>query len=311
MEPMYTIVIPVYNSANIIEKTCFSVKSEMAAHGLNYEIILINDGSTDNSWEVISEIALKNNNVKSIQLLKNYGQHTALFCGMQHAKGDYIIMMDDDMQNPPSEIEKLIQKINEGYDGVFAKFEKKKHGLMRRLGSRLIGFLNEKIFNKPKSIILSNFRIITREVCDRITGHKTNFPYIPGLILMYGNKFANVTTKHEPRQVGQSTYSISSLLRLTSRLLFGYSSYPMRFLTKTGLLISFFSLIFGIYVIVQNLLGGVPVLGWSTVVVLISFLCGFIIALLGIMGEYIIQILNRVSIGQPYVIKEIKTFGQP
>jgi glycosyltransferase involved in cell wall biosynthesis len=310
LDPLYSIIIPVYNSGKIIERTVRSTLDEMESHHRKFEIILVNDGSTDNSWETINKLASETQKVKTIDLLKNYGQHTALFCGMQHAVGDYIIMMDDDLQNPPSEIEKLIAKINEGYDAVFAKFETKQHGFFRRLGSQLIGVLNEKIFNKPKGLTLSNFRVITMEICDRVIAHKTHFPYIPGLILMYGNKFANVTTRHEPRPVGQSTYSISGLLRLTSRLLFGYSSYPMRFLTKTGILIALISMLFGLYVVIDNMLGGVPVLGWSTVVVLISFLCGFIIALLGIMGEYIIQILNRVSMGQPYVVREIKTIKE-
>ena len=233
-QTMYSIIIPVYNSEEIIKKTALSTIEVMKAEKFNFELLLINDGSTDGSWDFIKNLAEEFEQIKSFNLLKNYGQHTAIFCGIQHAKGDFIITMDDDLQNPPKEIIKLIEKINEGYDLVFAKFKQKKHILFRRLGSRIIKLLNEKIFNKPKKIILTNFRIFNKSVADRVSKYKTFYPYIPGLLLLFSSSIGNVETEHHVRETGKSNYSIFKILKLVSRLLFNYSSFPLKLLTIVG-----------------------------------------------------------------------------
>ncbi len=305
MEKELSIIIPVYNSERIIsftiEETCLALSNI----GISYEIILINDGSTDQSWPCIQKIAQENEQVISVNLLKNYGQHSALLCGIEKAKGKYILTLDDDLQNPPSEINKLYIKIKEGYDCVFAQFQQKKHSYFRRLGSKLVLWLNEKIFNKPKTLVVSNFKIFTQEVAQRVISHKTNFPYINGLLLLYSNHMANVETLHHQRKEGKSNYSIFKIFTLIARILFNYSSYPLQLLTKIGFTISLFSFLLGMYYLGRAIFMGSSVKGWPTLAIMLSFFNGFIIIMLGVLGEYVTRMMQQNSVSRPYIIKEV------
>ena len=304
-QKLYSIIIPVYNSARIIEKTVNLCIEEMIKNNLKFEILLINDGSTDGSWEIIQKLAKENEEVNSVDLLKNYGQHTAVFCGIQRANGDYLITLDDDLQNPPEEIMKLIYKIQEGYDLIFAKFKSKKHSSYRKLGTKLINYLNTKIFNKPKDVVLTNFRIFNKDVAVRVSSYNTFYPYIPGLLLMFASVIGNVETDHHARKIGSSNYSMMKILKLVSRLLFNYSSYPLKILTGVGFVIALFSFLGGIYFILKGIFVGSSVPGWTTTIVLLSFFNGFLIIMLGILGEYVSRILNQLSVQKAYQIRDI------
>ncbi|MEZ8169575.1 glycosyltransferase family 2 protein [Vibrio tasmaniensis 1F-187] len=299
-----SIVIPVYRSQLFVEKTVNEIIPYVSQITHDYEIILVNDGSPDDSWRVISKLATDIVQVKAINLVKNYGQHTAVMCGIEKATGDYIVTMDDDLQNPPSEICKLVEKINEGYDLVFAEFEEKKHAPYRRLGTKLIDVLNNKIFNKPDDIVLTNFRIFTQALAQRIIKYRVNEPYIPGLLLMHASKIGNTMTKHAKRDDGESNYSLGKILILVSRLLFNYSSYPLKALSILGGGISIVSFIWGLFMIVNQLLFGSSVQGWTTLVALLSFLNGFVILLLGVLGEYVIRISKTLSHDCAYHVSE-------
>ncbi|HKR05714.1 MAG TPA: glycosyltransferase family 2 protein [Bacteroidia bacterium] len=302
---LYSIVIPVYNSEKIIEKTISKTIDFFNRNKLEFELILINDGSKDKVWQKLKTLAEQNKKIIAINFLKNYGQHTAVMCGITHGTGDYFITMDDDLQNPPEEIIKLIEKINEGYDVVFGKFPVKHHGLARKIGSKIIGYLNSKIFNKPNHITLSNFRIFNKAVAERIKNFKTSYPYIPGLLLLHSSSIANVYTEHLPRESGKSNYSLFTIIKLVSRLLFNYSSYPLNLLASFGFIFSFFSFVAGAAYIIKSVFLGTNVQGWTTIVVLLSFLNGFIIIMLGVLGEYVARIMNQLSVGNSYHIQEI------
>jgi polyisoprenyl-phosphate glycosyltransferase len=301
---MYSIVIPVYKSEQIVATTVEATLKTMRFHDLRTEIVLVNDASTDSSWEVIKKLAELHPEVKSIDFLHNYGQHTAVYCGIKESSGDFIITMDDDLQNPPSEIPKLIEKINEGYDLVFAEFNQKMHGRMRKMGTKVIWYLNAEIFGKPRDLKLTNFRIFTRETANRMLQYRTNYPYIPGLLLMHAAKMANVVTEHHPRTIGSSNYSIWKIMKLVARLLFNYSSYPLKIVSTIGIFISVLSFTSGLFFMLKSLLKGVEVQGWTTIVVLLSFLCGFILILLGIIGEYLARLMNQMASSNPYLIRE-------
>ena len=303
---LYSIVIPVYNSETIIRETVLKTREVARQFNLDFEIILIDDASLDSSWTVIKKLAKEYENVRSLALLKNYGQHTALLAGLSYARGDYAVTMDDDMQNPPAEIIKLIEKIEkENCDLVFAKFTQKKHSLFRCYGTKIVGYLNKKIFNKPDNITLSNFRIIRRDLIDRILTHRTFYPYIPGLLLIYSAKVSNVEVSHSERLEGRSNYTISRIISLVSRLLINYSSYPLRILSMAGLFVSLISFLIGTYYLIKGIYMGSAVQGWTTLIVLISFLGGFIIALLGIIGEYLSRILEQQSDRSCFILKEV------
>lgn len=302
----YSVVIPVYNSEGVIEETVSQVCSVAEEAGLNFEIILVNDGSTDGSWHVIKQLTMEYCQVVAIDLIKNYGQHNALLAGFQYAHGDYVITMDDDLQNPPMEIMSLIAatKTNDA-DLIIGKFIEKKHPFYRRIGSYIVGYLNKKIFNKPSHITLTNFRIIRQDLVKRVMAHQTAYPYLTGILQMYAANIKNVTVAHDERQVGRSNYSLTKIMQLVSRILINYSSFPLRCISSVGLMVSLVSFFFGGYYLIVGLIRGYAVPGWTTLVVLLSFLCGFIIALLGLIGEYLSRILDQLSHRPNYIVKEI------
>lgn len=215
-----------------------------------------------------------------------------------------MITMDDDLQNPPEELIKLINKIAEGYDLVFGQFHQKMHAGVRKLGTRVIAHLNAQIFGKPKEIKLTNFRIFTRDTAQRLLSYKTNYPYIPGLLLLHASNMANVETEHHARLIGDSNYTLWRIIKLVSRLLFNYSSYPLKIASSVGTSISVLSFLLGLFFIFKALVIGSSVEGWTTIVVLVSFLSGFIIVMIGIIGEYLARIMNQLASDVPYQIRE-------
>lgn len=235
---LYSVVIPVFNSANIVDETVIRVREFFLSQDYGFEIILVNDGSRDNSWEVIAGLARTFPNVVAINLLKNYGQHNANLCGFREAKGDYIITMDDDLQNPPEEIGKLIEAAQRGHDLVIGRFESKRHSLVRRLGSRAVGWLNRTAFDVKESLVLTNFRIVHRNVVDRVCRDQSVAPYIPGLVLKYSARRCNVLVKHQPRAEGDSNYTTRKLFRLVANILFNHSTIPLRYGSAFGFIVS-------------------------------------------------------------------------
>jgi glycosyltransferase involved in cell wall biosynthesis len=264
----YSVVIPVYNSADIVGTTIDRTVDLFEKNNWDYEMILV------------------------IDLLRNYGQHTANFCGFQHATGDYVITLDDDLQNPPEDIVHLIDKAKEGHDVVLGQF-------------RLISFVNRRMFIQHEGLVLSNFRIIRRDVVDRICAYKTAYPYITGLVLMFASNPINALVEHEERPVGRSNYTMRKIIQLVMRILFNYSSYPLRVVTVFGMTISAASFILGAYYLGRGLLTPRKVPGWTTLVVLVSFFNGIMLLLLGMLGEYLIRLVNQTSVGTPYHIRKI------
>lgn len=226
---MYSVVIPVYNSGGIVGETIDRTVAFFKGHGWNFELILVNDGSKDNSWDVIADKAHNNANIIAVDLSRNYGQHTAIFCGIQLASGDYIINMDDDMQNPPEELGSLITKAKGGHDVVFAKFIVKKHGFIRRVGSHGIAVIDRVLFKKPRDITVTNFRIFRRDVADKIRAYKAPYPYLRGLLLMHATNPANVSVQHLDRALGKSNYTPGKIVATLLRIFFNYGvAAPLR-----------------------------------------------------------------------------------
>jgi hypothetical protein len=213
--------------------------------------------------------------------------------------------MDDDLQNPPEEIIHLISKVRQDYDLVIGRFRGKKHAFYRRVGSLLIGAINARIFHKPKDLVLTNFRIIRRDVIDRVCAYKTSYPYIPGLTLMFSNNRANVWVDHRERKVGKSTYNLASILKLVFTILFNYSSYPLRFVGGVGIVVSAFSFLLGMFYLGIALFRGTRTPGWTTIVVLLSFCNGLLILILSMIGEYVVRMLNQISSSESFHVKEI------
>lgn len=302
--PRFSIVIPVFNSAgvvaNTIQRTCMALENL----GQPFEIILVNDGSKDTSWDIISRLALNDQRITAIDLLHNSGQHAANMCGFRNSTGEWVITMDDDLQNPPEEIAKLYAKAKEGHDLVMGRFAQKRHSSYRRFGSLLIRFINQRIFGQEKDLVLSNFRIIHRDVVDRICAYRGPYPYVPGLCLMYSRKRANTLVAHHARQVGQSNYNLRRILALVATILFNYSSFPLRVVAGIGGIVALGSFGLGMYYLLDGLFHQHLVPGWTTLVVLLSFINGVIMVMLAMLGEYVIRIINQISQADSYIVHE-------
>ncbi|MGZ5399200.1 MAG: glycosyltransferase family 2 protein [Nocardioides sp.] len=303
----YSIVIPVFNSEAIVGDTIDQVVEVFTRAGLRFELILVNDGSTDGSWGVISERAARLPGVIALDLLKNYGQHYANLAGLTHSTGDYVITMDDDLQNPPDQALVLIDKAMAGHEVVFGQFEQKAAHGVRRIGSRLIGTMNSRIFGKPTELVVSNFRILRRDVVGRIVASRTAYPYITGQALMFSGDRANVLVRHDPRPVGKSNYSLVRILRLVLTILFSYSSWPLRAAAVLGFAISGLSFLLGGFLVVRALVRDTVFPGWTSIMVLVSLFAGFIIALLSMIGEYVVRTLQTVSTEETFhVVRRVE-----
>jgi glycosyltransferase involved in cell wall biosynthesis len=296
----YSVVIPVFNSEQLVGTTIDRVVAVFTEQGLDHEVILVNDGSSDGSWDVIAEKARTIPNVVALDLLKNYGQHHANLAGLRAASGDYVITMDDDLQNPPDQALLLIDEAMTGKDLVFGEFDRKQAAGYRRLGTRLISAINRRIFGQPADLVVSNFRILRRDVVDRICASRTAHPYLTGQALMYSSRRSHVRVRHDQRPVGKSNYSLRRILRLVLTILFTYSSYPLRFGALLGFAMSFVSMVLGAFYLLSGVLGNTEVQGWTTLVVLVSVFNGFTIALLSMLGEYVVRTLDAVSNQESY-----------
>lgn len=300
-----SIVIPVFNSEKSVGKVVERTLAVLEDRGLGVEIILVNDGSSDGSWEVIRTLAKQDSRVCAVDLLKNYGQHTALLCGLRSSSGDLVILLDDDLQNPPEEVPLLIEKAGQGHDLVFGQFRETKHALYRRWGSLLVRAINRRIFGQPEGLVVTNFLLLHRTVVDRICAHQSIQPYMTGLALMYGANPANVVVDHQERSIGKSTYNLLRITRLVMRILFAYSAFPLRMVAALGLAVSFFAFFLGAYYLVLPFVREVTVPGWTTLVVLLSFFNGITLMMLGMLGEYVVRILNQTSGSSQYEVKQV------
>lgn len=302
--PGYSVVIPVFNSQDILADTLRRTAAFFEDRQLDYEIVAVNDGSHDGSWAVLEQAARENPHILAIDLLRNSGQHNANLCGFRAARGTWVVTMDDDLQNPPEEIAHLIDKASEGFDLVIGRFGQKQHAGYRRLGSRLIRAINQRIFGQEPDLVLSNFRLIHRTVVDRICAYRGPFPYVPGLCLLYSGRRANALVEHHPRRTGSSNYNWRRILALVSTILFNYSSFPLRFVAGLGLVTAGISLLLGMYYLLAGLFGGVHVAGWTTIVVMLAFFNGVMMLMLAMLGEYVVRIINQLTMADPYFVRE-------
>jgi glycosyltransferase involved in cell wall biosynthesis len=300
----YSVVIPVFNSEAIVGDTIDRVVQFFTGAGLKFELVLVNDGSRDGSWDVLKRRALANPNIVALNLLHNSGQHKANLAGFREATGDYVITMDDDLQNPPDQIGLLIDEAMKGRDVVFGKFAHKQAAGHRALGSKAIGLINRRIFGKPPDLTVSNFRILRRDVVERICASRNSYPYITGQALLYSSNRANVTVRHDPRPAGESSYTMLRIARLVATILFSYSSFPLRLAAFFGFVVSAFSFLIGAIYLIRGAVSGSSVEGWTSLIVLLAFFNGVTIALLSMLGEYVVRTLNSVSANEPYHVVE-------
>ncbi len=302
---MYSIVIPCYSSSHTIRQVVEETAAKMEEIGRTpFEFVLVDDCSPDDgaTVRVLHELADEHPYVTVVELAINAGQHNAMMAGLNQAEGDVIISMDDDMQTHPSQLPKLFDKFDEGYDVVYAYYKDKKHSGFRNFGS-WVNFNTVRILiGKPKEMKTSSFWIIRKFVRDSIIQYRTRYTYLQGLFLRTTKNIACVPVEHFERAYGQSGYTFKKLIGLWSNIM-GFSIVPLRIATRFGILVAVLALIAALAVIIRKLLNPGLAVGWASTIVTITFFSGLIMMFLGLIGEYVGRMFMASGHDPQYVIR--------
>ncbi len=303
----YSFVIPCYNSEKTIGGVVDEIREEM--HTLNevdYEILLVNDYSRDHTRDVIFSLAENDPRVKAISMAKNSGQDAACLAGYRYSTGDYVVSLDDDGQHPVNELDRMINKLQEGYDVVIAHYPSKKHSVFRNWGSRVNDLMEVELLGKPKELYIGSFFIARRFIIDKVTEYPNPYPYIRGLLLSSTANIANVDVDHRERAAGKSQYTFKKLVKLWMNGFTSFSVKPLRIATFIGLMIALIGFIFAVYAVVIKLLHPETAAGWASLMAVMTMIGGAILCTLGIIGEYIGRIYISINRVPQYVVKETK-----
>lgn len=305
--PFISVVSPVYNAQNIIPILVERLEDVLVKISDNYEIILVDDYSKDESWKAIDEISSKNNKVKGIKLSRNFGQHYAITAGLDYANGDWIVVMDCDLQDRPEEILNLYKKaINDEYDIVLASRLNRRDSFIKKLYSKsfykVLGFLT----GSEHDASVANFGIYSFRVIKEIKSLRESIRYFPTMVKWIGFNKTTITVKHSEREEGKSGYDFKKMLNLAIDIILAYSDKPIRTTIKLGILISVVSFVMSLYTLVKWFNGTINVVGYSSLIISIWFLSGCILTTLGIVGLYVGKIFEGVK-GRPiYIIEKLK-----
>src|SRR3989442_15601281 len=281
-----TIVIPVYNGATSIAELVAALE-ELQIDG-GHEIVLVNDGSPDDSLTVCRELVARARvPITLVDLSRNYGEHNAVMAGLRHTSGAHVITMDDDLQNPPEEVERLLAFAQQsGREVVYTCYDEKQHAFWRNLGSRFTNWVAGFVLDKPKGFYLSSFRCMSAFVVREITRYDGPFPYVDGLILQVTQDIDRLLVRHLPRAVGRSNYTMRRLLRLWLSMFVNFSVMPLRISTLTGFALSLVGTIGSLVAAIEALFFAPPA-GWASLMAAVLLLSGVQLLILGIVGEYL------------------------
>ncbi len=284
--PALSIVIPVYNGADSIGELVAALEALSIPGG--HEIVLVNDGSPDNSLAVCRTLVEKAKiPITLIDLARNYGEHNAVMAGLRHTRGAHVINMDDDLQNPPEEVARLLALAQEsGSDVVYTYYDEKQHARWRNLGSKFTNWIAGFVLDKPKNFYLSSFRCMSAFVVREITRYDGPFPYIDGLILQVTQNIDRMLVRHLPRAVGRSNYTLRRLLRLWMSMFVNFSVMPLRISTLAGFTLSAIGAAGSLAAVVEALFFSPPA-GWASLYAAVLLLSGVQLTILGIIGEYL------------------------
>jgi undecaprenyl-phosphate 4-deoxy-4-formamido-L-arabinose transferase len=304
-----SIVIPVYNGAQSITELVEALEALSIAGG--HEIVLVNDGSPDDSLAICcSLVARARGPITLVDLARNFGEHNAVMAGLRHARGAHVITMDDDLQNPPEEVERLLAFAQEtGHEVIYTYYDEKQHAAWRNLGSNFTNWVAGFVLDKPKGFYLSSFRCMSAFVVGEITRYEGPFPYVDGLILQVTQDIDRLLVRHLPRAVGRSNYTLRRLLRLWMSMFVNFSVMPLRISALTGFALSLLGALGGSAAIIEALFFSPPP-GWASVFAAVLLLSGVQLMILGIVGEYIGRLYLTANKKPQSVVKTV-TYGDP
>jgi glycosyltransferase involved in cell wall biosynthesis len=303
--PKISIVSPIYKAENFLDKLVFEIEKAIEILGVDYEIILVDDRSKDNSWEKMKALSSNNSNIKSIRLSRNFGQHPAIMAGLSQAKGEWIVVMDCDLQDQPKEIVKLYHKVQEGYEIVQARRKNREDNFLKKLSSKIFSKVYGYFTDTKYDNEIANFGIYHKKVINVILEISDYIKFFPLFINFAGFKSTSIEVEHAPRQSGKSSYSLSKLISLAFNTIISFSNKPLKLFVKFGMIISVLSFCVGMYYIYEAVHNEIEVLGFTSIIVSIWFLSGVIITTIGVAGIYVGKIFDQTKNRPVYIIDEI------
>ena len=303
---LYSVVVPVYNSEHTLEelyRRLEKVFREVIKE--DFELILVDDGSKDRSFEVMTELRNKDQRVRIIQMARNFGQHPALLCGFAHVRGDFVVTMDDDLQHQPEELPKMVKVMRErdDVDAIIASYEGRKHGFIRRLGTKFSVWATSRMLGKDPNLQITSYRLIRRFLVDAMVKTNTYLPQIGNLLVLSSNRIINVPVHHDARAYGKSGYSFRRLVKDLLYDITSHSAFPLLLVRDFGICSFLVSVALGIFFLIRYFLYGISVEGWTSLMLVLLAFFGITLLSIGIMGIYLMNILNESKKMPHYVIR--------
>ncbi len=299
-----SVVVPVYNSESSLPDLIKRLGPVLASLSSKYEVVLVNDGSRDQSWKVIQELSRSNDWVRGINLMRNYGQHNALLCGIRSAKYSTLVTMDDDLQHPPEEIHKLLAKLDEGFEVVYGYPEEKQHGLLRNLASSLTKLALQRSMGADTARHISAFRAFRTQARDAFASYHSPFISIDVVLTWATTRFVAIQVRHDPRQKGTSNYTFGMLFRHAMNMMTGFSTLPLQLANLMGFLCTILGGLILVFVVARYILQGTTVAGFPFLASIISIFSGAQLLALGIMGEYLARMHFRMMERPTYTVRK-------
>jgi undecaprenyl-phosphate 4-deoxy-4-formamido-L-arabinose transferase len=302
---MISIVIPVYNSATTIGPLVDQLINILDTNTL--QVLLVNDGSADHSDLVCRSLCLRYpKTVTYLNLSKNFGEHNAVMAGLHHARGDYVVIMDDDFQNPPEAVTRLIEHASaHGYDIVYSRYPRKEHHWFRNLGSRVNDRVANFLLDKPRDLYLSSFKCLSRFVVGEIIKYTGAYPYIDGLALRCTHNIGTIEVAHHSRRHGRSNYTLRKLVRLWLNMSINFSVMPLRLSGLMGFVFSMAGFLLGVAAFVEKMLRPDIPIGWASVLVAVVLFSGVQLLMLGLIGEYLGRLFLTSNHTPQFVVREV------
>ena len=304
-------VIPCYRSERTLPHVVAEIEEKMKSlQQYEYDIFLVNDCSPDDTLGTIRRLCAEHENIKGIGFSRNFGQHAALMAGLRHSDGDYVVCLDDDGQTPADEVDKLLAKLEEGYDAVYAKYEHKRHSAFRNVGSKVNELMTRVMLNKPAKLSVSSYFAVKRFVVKDMIKYENSYPYVIGLVLRATKNIANVTVNHREREEGSSGYTLKKLMGLWFNGFTAFSVKPLRIATAVGGFSAGLGFLYGIYTVIKRLVNPDVPMGFSSLMAALVFFGGMIMVMLGLIGEYVGRIYISLNNSPQYVIRERINFEE-
>ena len=299
---LISVVTPVYKAEEILPELCRRLILSLSKITDDFEIIMINDGSLGNDWEVIKTLAVNDKRIKGINLSKNFGQHFAITAGLDFAQGEWVVVMDCDLQDPPEEIVKLFEKANEGFEVVWARRYNRKDSLFKRLTSRIFISVFDKLSGLKSDPTVANFSIIKKEVVENFRKFRERNRAYSLFVRMTGFKQEYINFEHSERPFGKSSYNLSKLFKLAFEIIIAHSNKPLKISIVFGFLLTLVSLLYTFFLMIRYYTHQISVDGWTTVVVSVWFLAGLGFANMGLLGLYIGKIFDETKNRPLYIV---------